>query len=132
MWVVFSLKDLYIPRWPFIRFYKITSEIALDSGRKKANRHKLFALVSVQMALGQTAGCPRVNLCVFAWKHRNIQFPLWLAGGLSQGCPVFQKVYVFKVDVPFSCPIDSEFARCFLRFLKAKSSLARLVSVVLP
>ena len=27
------------------------------------------------------------------------------AGGLSQGCPDFQKVYVFKVLVPFSCPI---------------------------
>ena len=29
-------------------------------GRKKAHKHKLFALVNVQMALGQTAGCPRV------------------------------------------------------------------------
>ena len=28
---------------------------------KKAHKHKLFALVNVQMALGQTAGCPRVN-----------------------------------------------------------------------
>ena len=27
----------------------------------------------------------------------NINFPLWLIGGLSQGCPDFQKVYVFKV-----------------------------------
>ena len=39
------------------------------SGRKKAHKHELFALVNVQMALGQTAGCPRVNratksLCV--------------------------------------------------------------------
>ena len=37
-------------------------------GRKKAHKHKLFALVNVQMPLGQTAGCPRVNraksLCV--------------------------------------------------------------------
>ena len=31
------------------------------SGRKKAHKHKLFALVDVQMALGQTPGCPRVN-----------------------------------------------------------------------
>ena len=27
-------------------------------GEKKAHKHKLFALVNVQMALGQTAGCP--------------------------------------------------------------------------
>ena len=33
----------------------------VTSGRKKAHKHKLFALVNVQMALGQTAGCPRVN-----------------------------------------------------------------------
>ena len=38
----------------------------------------------------------------------NINFSLWLSGGLSQGqgCPDFQKVYVFKVYVPFSCPIE--------------------------
>ena len=34
----------------------------------------------------------------------NIDFSLWLTGGLSQGCPDFQKVHVFKVYVPFSCP----------------------------
>ena len=38
------------------------------SRRKRAHKHKLFALVNVQMALGQRAGCPRVNrakkLCV--------------------------------------------------------------------
>ena len=28
---------------------------------KKAHKHKLFSLVNVQMALGQTAGCPRVD-----------------------------------------------------------------------
>ena len=78
------------------------------SGRKKAHKHKLFALVNVQMALGQTAGCPRVNLAKkFMCSPRNtgnIHFSLWLTGGLSQGCPDFQKVYVFKVYVPFSCP----------------------------
>ena len=37
----------------------------------------------------------------------NINFSLWLAGGLSQGCPDFQKLYVFKVYVPFSCPTHS-------------------------
>ena len=37
-------------------------------------------------------------------KTGNINFPLWLNGGLSQGCPDFQKVYVFKFYVPFSCP----------------------------
>ena len=60
------------------------------SGRKKAHKHKLFALVNVQMALGQTAGCPKVNrakkfMCsprntgninfsVFASKHRKYNF----------------------------------------------------------
>ena len=43
--------------------------------RKKAHKNKLFALVNVQMALGQTAGCPRVNrakkVYVFASKHRK-------------------------------------------------------------
>ena len=34
----------------------------------------------------------------------NIYFSLWLTGGLSQGCPDFQKVYVFKVYVSFSLP----------------------------
>ena len=60
------------------------------------------------MALGQTAGCPRVNRAKkFMCSPRNtgnINFSLWLAGGLSQGCPDFQKVYVFEVYVPFSCP----------------------------
>ena len=36
----------------------------------------------------------------------NINVSLWLTGGLSQGCPDFQKVYVFKVYVSFSCPIE--------------------------
>ena len=57
------------------------------------------------MALGQTAGCPRVNRAKkFMCSPRNtgnIDFSLWLTGGLSQGCPDFQKVYVFKVYVPF-------------------------------
>ena len=39
----------------------------------------------------------------------NIKFSLWLTGGLSQGCPDFQKVYVFKVYVPFSCPRNTIF-----------------------
>ena len=33
----------------------------MPPGEKEAHEHKLFALVNVQMALGQTAGCPRVN-----------------------------------------------------------------------
>ena len=78
------------------------------SGRKKAHKHKLFALVNIEMALGQTAGCPRVNRAKkFMCSPRNtgnINFSLWLTGELSQGCPGFQKVYVFKVYVPFSCP----------------------------
>ena len=60
------------------------------------------------MALGQRAGCPRVSRAKkFMCSPRNtgnIKFSLWLTGGLSQGCPDFQKVYVFKVYVPFSCP----------------------------
>ena len=80
-------------------------------GRKKAHKHKLFALVNVQMALGQTAGCPRVNRAKkFMCSPRNtgnINFSLWLTGGLSQGCPDFQKVYVFKVYVPFSCRLSA-------------------------
>ena len=72
-------------------------------GRKKAHKHKLFALANVQMALGQTAGCPRVNrakkfMCL-PRNTGNINFSLWLTGGLSQGCPDFQKVHVFKVYV---------------------------------
>ena len=77
------------------------------SGRKKAHEHKLFALVNVQMALGQAAGCPRVNRAKKFMCSRNtgnINFSLWLTGALSQGCPGFQKVCVFKVYVPFSCP----------------------------
>ena len=75
---------------------------------KKAHKHKLFALVNVQMALGQTGGCPRVNRAKkFMRSPRNtgnINFSLRSTGGLSQGCPDFQKVYAFKVYVPFSCP----------------------------
>ena len=82
----------------------------LESGRSKAHKHKLFALVNVQMVLGQTVGCPRVNRAKkFMCSPRNtgnINFSLWLTGGLSQGCPDFQKVYVFKVYVPFSCPME--------------------------
>ena len=75
---------------------------------EKAHKHKLFALVDAQMALGQTAGCRRVNQArKFMCSPRNTgntSVSLWLTGGLSQGCPNFQKVYVFKVYVPFSCP----------------------------
>ena len=65
------------------------------SGRKKAHEHKLFALSNVQMALGQMGGCPRVSRAKkFMCLPRNtgiINFSLWLTGGLSQGCPDFQK-----------------------------------------
>ena len=99
--------------WKVLRripFPKSAAKIGLPhkAGRKKAHKHKLFALVNIQMALGQTAGCPRVNRAKkFMCSPRNtgnINFSLWLTGGLSQGCPDFQKVYVFKVYVPFSCP----------------------------
>ena len=62
------------------------------------------------MALGQTGGCPRVNRAKkFMCSPRNtgnINFSLWLTGGLSQACPDFQKVYVFKVYVPFVCTLQ--------------------------
>ena len=63
------------------------------------------------MALGQTAGCPRVNrakkfMCL-PRNTGNINFSLWLTGGLSQGCPDFQKVCVFKVYVPFLALTDA-------------------------
>ena len=80
--------------------------------KKKAHKHKLFALVNVQMALGQTAGCPRVNRAkrfMCAPQNRGkINFSLWLTGRLSQGCPDFQKSRtknqpkeeVFGPDIP--------------------------------
>ena len=74
------------------------------------------------MALGQMAGCPRVNrakkVYVFASKYRKYRLSLWSTGGLSQGCPDFQKVNVFKVYVPFSCPnmnkhLENHVQNCF-------------------
>ena len=66
----------------------------VESGRTEAHKHKLFAQVNVQMALGQTARCPRVNRAKkFMCSPRNtgnINFSLWLTGRLSQGCPDFQ------------------------------------------
>ena len=86
------------------------------SGRKKAHKHKLFALVNVQMALGQTAGCPRVNRAKkFMCSPRNtgnINFYLWLTGGLSQGCPDFQKVYVLPSLCAFFLPQLGPFFFC--------------------
>ena len=40
---------------------KPSSRSCLFFPRKKAHKHKIFALVNVQMALGQTDGCPRIN-----------------------------------------------------------------------
>ena len=91
-----------------LRILRLSENIwGLFVREKKAHKHKLFARVNVQMALGQTAGCPRVNRAKkFMCSPRNtgnINFSLWLTSGLSQGCPDFQRVYVFKVYVPFSC-----------------------------
>ena len=99
------------------------------SALKKAHKHKLFALVDVQMALGQTAGCPRVNrakkfMCS-PQNTGNIDFSLWFTGGSSQGCPDFQKVYVFKVYVPFSCPILR--GKAFLLTVGAFSLIVKLL-----
>ena len=73
-----------------------TNYFSMKIREKKARKHKLFALLNVQMALGQTAGCPRINRAG--------------GGGLSQGCPDFQKVYVLKVYVPLSCPRKKVFS----------------------
>ena len=86
-----------------------------NSGRKKkAHKHELFALVNVQMALGQTAGCPRLNrakkLMCSPRNTGTINFSLWLTGGLSQGCPDFIK--------KFMC---SKFMCLFLALLISKS-----------
>ena len=52
-------------KWLLRRFVGTLSEYGsvayLIPGETKAHKHKLFALVNVHMALGQTAGCPRVN-----------------------------------------------------------------------
>ena len=58
------------------------------TGRKKAHKRKLFALLNVHMALGQTAGCPRANrpkkfMCS-PQNTGNISFSLWVTGGLSR------------------------------------------------
>ena len=84
-------------------------------GCRMEHKHKLVALVNVQMPLGQTTGCPRVNRAKkFMCSPRNtgkINFSLWLTRGVSQGFPDFQKVYVFKVYVPFSCPRNEHWNR---------------------
>ena len=78
------------------------------------------------------AGCPRVNRAKkFMCSPRNtgkINFSLWLTGGLSQGCPDFQKAYVFKVYVPFSCLRKTSTIHIELLFQNApaKSSWADL------
>ena len=46
----------------------LLASVDMYSGREKAHKRKVFALVNVQMALGQTAGCSRLagpkSLCV--------------------------------------------------------------------
>ena len=64
------------------------------------------------MALDEQLVVPGVNrakefMCS-PRKTGNINFSLWLTGGLSEGCLDFQKVYVFKVYVPFSHPSNVE------------------------
>ena len=88
-----------LPNDPISFLLNTTLENSHRSGRKKAHEHKLFALVNVQMALGQTAGCPRINwakkfMCSPRKKSTgNTNFSLPLTGGLSRGCPDFQKVH---------------------------------------
>ena len=51
----------------------------------RARKHKLFALVNVQMPLGQTAGCPRVSqakkLMCSPRNREEKNFSLWSTGG---------------------------------------------------
>ena len=68
--------------------------------RKKAHKHKLFALVNVRMALGQMAGCPRVNrakkfMCSLR-NTGNINFSLWLTAGCPRFVPTFKKFMCSK------------------------------------
>ena len=111
-----SVLDLHLPspKKPLTRVSKqvpgVHGKTGLNSGRKKAQKHKLFALVNLQMALGQTAGCPRVNRAKkFMCSPRNTGninfFPLVnrrVVPGLSR--LLNKKTHVFKVYVPFSCP----------------------------
>ena len=64
--------------------------------KRKAHKHKLFALVNVQTGLGKQLVVPGLtgpkSLCVRLGNTGNINFALCLTGGLSQGCPDFQKV----------------------------------------
>ena len=103
---------------PFLAGENAVFQGGFPPGEKRRINMNIFALVNVQMALGQTAGCPRINRAKrFMCSPRNtgnISFSLWLTGGLSQGCPDFQKVYVFKVYVPFPCP---RIFRMFVRIL---------------
>ena len=63
------------------------------------------------MALGQTAGCPRVNRAKkFMCSPRNtgnINFSLWLTGGLPQGCPDFQTWWDFRPQKKRLAPPNS-------------------------
>ena len=75
-------KNAAIPSHQFTMDCPSELQRACYSGRKKEHKHKHFALVNVQMALGQTAGCPRVNRAKkFMCSPRNtgnINFSLWL------------------------------------------------------
>ena len=84
----------------FVLVSEIACEGLLVFGRKKAHKHKLFALVNVQMALGQTAGCPGVNrakkfMCS-PRKTGNMNFSLWLTGGCPRVVPTFKKFMCSK------------------------------------
>ena len=105
---------------------------------KKAHKHKLFALVNVQTALGQTAGCPRVNRAKkFMCSPRNTGninfFPL-VNRRVVPWCPGFRKVYVFKVYVPFACPTERNSGEsCFVREAqRSTKSFVRRIRVPEP
>ena len=102
----FCLKEFHYARnFSEQSFGKILEE----SGRKKAHKHKAFALVNVQMALGQAAGCPRLNRAKkFMCSSRNtgnINFPLMVNRRVVPGVSRLSKsLCVQSLCVPFSCP----------------------------
>ena len=73
------------------------------SGRKRAHKHKRFALVNVQMALGQTAGCPRVNRAKkFMCSPRNTG-NINLSCGQPAGCPRVVPTFKKSMCSTFMC-----------------------------
>ena len=89
------------------------------------------------MALGQTAGCPRVNrakkfMCSLR-NTGNISFSLWLTGGLSHVVPTFKKFMCSKFMCLFLALLLQEKRPCFKPLSNESGSvLSLLISVRQP